>query len=63
LTEKLACELRAAGLDSLQLSIQEADSHRSNYISGGSASFEKKKRAALLAKKFWISTNHQRGVA
>jgi PqqA peptide cyclase len=50
LTEKLAYELRAAGLDSLQLSIQDADSHKSNYISGGLASFEKKKKAALLAK-------------
>ena len=50
LTEKLACELRAAGLDSIQLSIQDADSYKSNYISGGLASFEKKKRAALLAK-------------
>ena len=50
LTEKLAYELRAAGLDSLQLSIQDADSHKSNYISGVLASVEKKKKAAVLAK-------------
>jgi pyrroloquinoline quinone biosynthesis protein E len=50
LTEKLAYELRAAGLDSLQLSIQDADSHKSDYISGGLTSFEKKKKAAMLAK-------------
>jgi PqqA peptide cyclase len=50
LTEKLANELRAAGLDSLQVSIQDTESHKSNYISGGLTSFEKKKKAAMLAK-------------
>jgi len=50
LTEKLAHDLRGAGLDSLQVSIQDADSHNSDYIAGGLASFEKKKKAALLAK-------------
>ena len=50
LTEKLTNELRAAGLDNLQVSFQDADSHNSNYISTGFASFEKKKKAALLAK-------------
>ena len=50
LTEKLTNELRAAGLDNLQVSFQDADSHNSNYISTGFASFEKKKKTALLAK-------------
>ena len=50
LTEKLVNELRSAGLDSLQISIQDADSLNSEYISGGLGSFEKKKKAALLAK-------------
>lgn len=50
LTERLANDLQAAGLDNLQLSIQDADSHKSNYISGGLASLEKKKKAAILAK-------------
>jgi len=50
LTEKLVHELRSARLDSLQISIQDADSHKSDYISGGEGSFEKKKKAARLAK-------------
>jgi PqqA peptide cyclase len=50
LTEKLVHELRSAGLDNLQISIQDADSNNSDYISGGLGSFEKKKKAALLAK-------------
>jgi len=50
LTEKLVHELRSAGLDSLQISIQDADSLNSDYISGGLGSFDKKKKAALLAK-------------
>ena len=50
LTEKLVHELRSAGLDSLQISIQDADSLNSDYISGGLGSFNKKKKAALLAK-------------
>jgi PqqA peptide cyclase len=51
LTEKLAHGLRAAGLDSLQVSIQDAYSHNSDNIAGGVGSFEKKKKAAMLAKK------------
>lgn len=50
LTEKLVRELRSAGLDSLQISIQDADSLNSDYISGGLGSFDKKKKAALLVK-------------
>jgi PqqA peptide cyclase len=50
LTEKLAHELYSAGLDNLQISIQDADSNKSDYISGGLGSFEKKKKAALIAK-------------
>jgi len=50
LTEKLIHELRSARLDNLQISIQDADSHKSDYISGGKGSFEKKKKAARLAK-------------
>ncbi|HJT83016.1 MAG TPA: pyrroloquinoline quinone biosynthesis protein PqqE [Nitrososphaeraceae archaeon] len=50
LTKELAYELHSAGLDNLQISIQDADSLKSDYISGGLGSFEKKKKAALLAK-------------
>lgn len=50
LTENLAHELRFAGLDSLQISIQDVDSNKSDYISGALGSFEKKKKAALIAK-------------
>jgi pyrroloquinoline quinone biosynthesis protein E len=50
LTEKLAYELRAAGLDSLQVSIQDIDPYNSDYISRGLASFEKKKKAAIIVK-------------
>ena len=51
LTEKLAHELRSVGLDNIQISIQDADSFKSDYISsGGVGSFEKKKKAALIAK-------------
>jgi pyrroloquinoline quinone biosynthesis protein E len=50
LNEKLVHNLLAAGLDNLQISIQDANAHNSDYISGGLASFEKKKKAALLAK-------------
>ena len=49
LTKKLADELHSSGLDNLQISIQDADSLKSDYISGGLGSFEKKKKAALLA--------------
>ena len=50
LTENLADELHFAGLDNLQISIQDADSLESDYIAGGLGSFEKKKKAAQLAK-------------
>ena len=50
LTENLIYELHSAGLDNLQISIQDSDSLKSDYISGGLGSFEKKKEAALLAK-------------
>ncbi|HET8794330.1 MAG TPA: pyrroloquinoline quinone biosynthesis protein PqqE [Nitrososphaeraceae archaeon] len=50
LTKNLVDELHSAGLDNLQISIQDADSLKSDYISGGLGSFEKKKKAALLAK-------------
>ena len=51
MTAKLAHELRSVGLDNIQISIQDADSFKSDYISsGGVGSFEKKKKAALIAK-------------
>lgn len=50
LTEKLAGELREAGLDSLQVSIQDADGAESDRMAGGAPSFEKKLRAARLAR-------------
>jgi PqqA peptide cyclase len=42
LTEKLAGELREAGLDSLQVSLQDADAENSDRMAGGAPSFEKK---------------------
>ena len=50
LTEKLAGELRDAGLDNLQVSIQDADATHSDLMAGGAPSFEKKIRAARLAR-------------
>ena len=50
LTEKLAGQLREAGLDSLQVSFQDADAEHSDRMAGGAPSFEKKLRAARLAK-------------
>jgi len=50
LTEKLAAELREAELDSLQVSIQDADGTESDRMAGGAPSFEKKLRAARLAR-------------
>ncbi len=50
LTEKLAGQLREAGLDSLQVSIQDADAENSDRMAGGAPSFEKKIRAARLVK-------------
>lgn len=55
LTEKIAYDLKAAGLDSLQVSIQDADSHNSDSISRGFGSFEKKKKAALVAKNVGLA--------
>jgi PqqA peptide cyclase len=50
LTEELAAKLREAGLDSLQVSIQDADGVESDRMAGGAPSFEKKLRAARLAR-------------
>jgi pyrroloquinoline quinone biosynthesis protein E len=50
LTEKLAGQLREAGLDSLQVSIQDADAENSDRMAGGAPSFGKKIYAARLAK-------------
>ncbi len=50
LTENIVYELRSAGLDNLQISFQDADPCNSDYIAGASKSFEKKKKAAILAK-------------
>ena len=50
LTEALAKGLRKAGLDSLQVSIQDAEAAHSDAMAGGAPSFEKKIRAARLAK-------------
>jgi len=55
LTEKLAVELRAAGLDSLQVSIQDADAEHSDRMAGGAPSFQKKIDAARLVKKVGFS--------
>jgi PqqA peptide cyclase len=50
LTEELAGQLRDAGLDNLQVSIQDADAKNSDLMAGGAPSFEKKIRAARLAR-------------
>jgi pyrroloquinoline quinone biosynthesis protein E len=55
LTEKLAGQLREAGLDSLQVSIQDADAENSDRIAGGAPSFDKKIRAAQIAKQLGFS--------
>ena len=55
LTEKLAGELRQAGLDSLQVSIQDADAVHSDRMAGGAPSFDKKIRAARLVKQTGFS--------
>jgi pyrroloquinoline quinone biosynthesis protein E len=46
----LAARLRDAGLDSLQVSIQDAYPKNSDLMAGGAPSFEKKIRAARLAR-------------
>ena len=53
--EKMAGQLRDAGLDSLQVSIQDADAANSDRLAGGAPSFEKKTRAARLAKQAGFS--------
>ncbi len=55
LTEELAGELREAGLDSLQVSLQDADAENSDRMAGGAPSFEKKISAARLVKKTGFS--------
>lgn len=50
LSEELAKQLRAAGLDSLQVSIQDSAAACSDSMAGGPPSFEKKIRAARVAK-------------
>lgn len=50
LTEKLAGLLRDAGLDNLQVSIQDANASDSDRMAGGAPSFEKKLLAARLAR-------------
>src|SRR5581483_7039677 len=51
LTESRTNELRAAGLDNLQISLQDADSTNSDRLAGGAPSFSKKLQAARLAKQ------------
>jgi pyrroloquinoline quinone biosynthesis protein E len=55
LTEKLAGRLRAAGLDSLQVSLQDAAAEPSDRLAGGAPSFEKKIRAARIARQTGFS--------
>jgi PqqA peptide cyclase len=50
LTGKLAEQLREAGLDSLQISIQDAIAGSSDTMAGGAPSFEKKINAARLGR-------------
>ncbi|HSY43660.1 MAG TPA: pyrroloquinoline quinone biosynthesis protein PqqE [Candidatus Acidoferrum sp.] len=51
LNDTLTEQLRAAGLDSLQVSLQDSDAVNSDRLAGGPPSFEKKIRAARLAKQ------------
>lgn len=51
LNDALAKQLRAAGLDSLQVSIQDSDAANSDRLAGGPPSFEKKINAARVAKE------------
>jgi len=55
LTAKMAGQLREAGLDSLQVSIQDADPAGSDSMAGGAPSFEAKLKAARLAKEAGFS--------
>src|SRR5271170_1583433 len=49
--EKIGTALRDAGLDSLQVSIQDADAEHSDRMAGGAPSFTKKICAAQLVKQ------------
>ncbi|MGH8023074.1 MAG: pyrroloquinoline quinone biosynthesis protein PqqE [Limisphaerales bacterium] len=51
LTEKVADALREAGLDHLQISIQDSDPSGSDAIARGAPSYERKIKAARLARK------------
>jgi pyrroloquinoline quinone biosynthesis protein E len=53
--EKFGTQLREAGLDSLQVSIQDADAKNSNRLAGGAPSFDKKIQAAQIARKLGFS--------
>jgi pyrroloquinoline quinone biosynthesis protein E len=53
--EKIGMQLRAAGLDSLQVSIQDADAKNSDRLAGGAPSFAKKIRAAQIVKELGFS--------
>ena len=55
LDEKTGAQLRAAGLDSLQVSIQDADAENSDRLAGGPPSFAKKIRAAQIARQLGFS--------
>ncbi|MBC8095090.1 MAG: pyrroloquinoline quinone biosynthesis protein PqqE [Akkermansiaceae bacterium] len=51
LNERIGGQLKRAGLDSLQVSLQDADAASSDRLAGGPPSFDKKIRAAKLAKE------------
>jgi PqqA peptide cyclase len=53
--DKTGTQLREAGLDSLQVSIQDADAKNSDRLAGGAPSFDKKIRAAQIAKELGFS--------
>ncbi len=55
LTATLARALREAGLDSLQVSFQDADAANSDRLAGGAPSFAKKMQAARFAKAAGLS--------
>jgi pyrroloquinoline quinone biosynthesis protein E len=50
LTKKLVDELHYAELDNLQISIQDENSLKSDYISGGLGSFEKRRMQLYLLR-------------
>jgi pyrroloquinoline quinone biosynthesis protein E len=53
--EKTGTQLRTAGLDSLQVSIQDANAENSDRLAGGAPSFDKKIRAAQIARQLGFS--------